>query len=85
VIPVSARAAYSKRPENMAKGMEVNTQTAKKDFGPNGAEVDSLGITSARNVVKWTGIFSVTILHSRQINVRPKEYPIERPPRPPCK
>jgi hypothetical protein len=52
VIPVSARAAYSKRPENMAKGMEVNTQTAKKDFGLNGAEVVSLGTTSARNVVK---------------------------------
>ena len=42
----------------MAKGMEVNTQTAKKDFGPNGVEVVLLGTTSARNVDKWTGILS---------------------------
>ncbi len=58
---MKAKAAYLKRPENTAKGMEVNTQTAKKDFGLNGAEVVSLGTTSARNVDKWTGIFSATL------------------------
>jgi hypothetical protein len=52
VIPIKAKAAYLKRPENMAKGMEVNTQTAENDFGLNGAEVVSLGTTSARNVDK---------------------------------
>jgi hypothetical protein len=41
----------------MAKGMEVNTQTAKNDFGLNGTAVVSLGITSARNVDRWTRIF----------------------------
>jgi hypothetical protein len=54
-MPVSAKAAYSKRPENIAKGMEVNTQTAEKAFGLNGAEVVSLGIARARNVDRWTG------------------------------
>lgn len=58
---MKAKAAYLKRPENMAKGTEVNTQTAENDFGLNGAEVVSLGTTSARNVDKWTGIFSGTL------------------------
>ena len=56
-----AKAAYLKRPENMAKGMEVNAQTAENDFGLNGAEVVSLGTASARNVAKWTGILSATL------------------------
>jgi hypothetical protein len=51
-----AKAAYLKRPENMAKG-----KTAENDFGLNGAEVFSVGMTSARNVDKWTGIFSVNL------------------------
>jgi hypothetical protein len=49
VIPMSASAAYLKRPETMAKGTAVNTQTAKKDFGPKGGDVLSLGTTRARN------------------------------------
>jgi hypothetical protein len=57
MIPVNAKAAYSKRPEKIAKRMEVNTQIATKDFGLNGAEVVSLGTTRVRNVDKWTGIF----------------------------
>lgn len=58
---MKAKAAYLKRPENMAKRMEVNTQTAENDFGLNGAEVVSLGTTSARKVDKWTGIFSASL------------------------
>jgi hypothetical protein len=50
------KAEYLKRPENMAKG-----KTAENDFGFNGTEVFSLGTTSARNVDKWTGIFSVNL------------------------
>ena len=49
-MPASAKATYSKRPDKMAKGMEVNSQTAKKDFGPNGVDAVSLGTMSARNV-----------------------------------
>ena len=56
-----AKAAYLKRPENIAKGMEVNTQTAENDIGLNCAEVVSLGTTSARNVDKWTGIISAIL------------------------
>jgi hypothetical protein len=56
-----AKAAYLKRPENIAERMEVNTQTAENDFGLNGAEVVSLGTTNARKVERWTGIFSATL------------------------
>jgi hypothetical protein len=69
----------------MAKGMEVNNQTAKKDFGPNGEEVVSLGTMRARNVDRWTGTFSATLRHRIHMNIRPKEYPMATPPRPPCK
>ncbi len=58
---MSAKAARLKRPENVAKGMEVNTQTAEKDCGLKGAVVVSLGMSSARNVDKCTGIFSATL------------------------
>jgi hypothetical protein len=54
VIPASASAAYLKRPEKMAKEMEVNIQTAKKELEVKGEDVDSLGNTSARNVDKWS-------------------------------
>jgi hypothetical protein len=44
-----------KRPEKMAKGTAVNTQTAMKDFDPKGTDELSLGTTRARNVDKCTG------------------------------
>ena len=48
----------------MAKEMEVNIQTAKKDFELRGGDVDSLGNTSARNVDKWTEDISMTFVAS---------------------
>jgi hypothetical protein len=64
VIPASASAAYLKRPEKMAKEMEVNIQTAKKELEVKGEDVDSLGNTSARNVDKWTEDISMTFVAS---------------------
>lgn len=64
VMPASASAAYLKRPESMAKEMEVNIQTAKKAFELKGGDVDSLGTTSARNVDKWTEEISMTFVAS---------------------
>ena len=53
-IAERVRAAYFHRPASRVHGIADRIQIAMKALGPKGAEDVSLGISSARNVEKWT-------------------------------